>query len=75
MFDLPRSASWHAQTYLSVVRESKRESLAKRLTRVLRDETSLDVSGIVYWETERSNKAEKDSSRVLVPAGRDVLDS
>ena len=43
----------------------------KRLTRVTQD-----VREIVYWKTELSEKAEKDSSRVLVPfAGRGVLDS
>ena len=43
----------------------------KRLTRVTQD-----VSEIVHWKTELSEKAEKDSSRVLVPfARRGVLDS
>ena len=48
----------------------------KRLTRVTQNEISLDVGGIVYWKTERLKKAEKNTSRVLVPfAGRGVLDS
>ena len=44
----------------------------KRLTRVTQD-----VSEIVSdWKTELSEKAEKDSSRVMVPfARRGVLDS
>ena len=48
----------------------------KRLTRVIQNEISLDVGGIVYWKTERLKKAEKNTSRVLVPfAGHGVLDS
>ena len=56
--------------------ENQNQREPKRLTRVTQNEISLDVGGIVYWKTERLKKAEKNTSRVLVPfAGRGVLDS